>query len=82
MPKIGIMGAMDLELTFLGDRLMIVREHSPHCVEMEGAAIAHVAHLNGSPFVAHPPFTRPDRLRAVISGAPDPSGWLAASTAP
>lgn len=29
----------------------IIEEHSPHCVEMEGAAIGHVAYLNSVPFV-------------------------------
>lgn len=29
----------------------IIEQYSPHCVEMEGAAIGHVAHINGVPFV-------------------------------
>jgi adenosylhomocysteine nucleosidase len=29
----------------------IIEEYSPHCVEMEGAAIGHVAHINNIPFV-------------------------------
>jgi adenosylhomocysteine nucleosidase len=29
----------------------IISLHSPHCVEMEGAAIGHVAHINQVPFV-------------------------------
>jgi len=29
----------------------IMKEYSPHCVEMEGAAIGHVAHINDLPFV-------------------------------
>ncbi|MCL1948625.1 MAG: 5'-methylthioadenosine/adenosylhomocysteine nucleosidase [Turicibacter sp.] len=29
----------------------IVKGYAPHCVEMEGAAIAHVAHLNQVPFL-------------------------------
>lgn len=29
----------------------IVEEYSPHCVEMEGAAIGHVANINDIPFV-------------------------------
>lgn len=29
----------------------IIQDYSPHCVEMEGAAIGHVAHINGIPFV-------------------------------
>ncbi|UUV17835.1 5'-methylthioadenosine/adenosylhomocysteine nucleosidase [Fusobacteria bacterium ZRK30] len=29
----------------------IIKEYSPHCVEMEGAAIGHVAHINDVPFV-------------------------------
>jgi adenosylhomocysteine nucleosidase len=29
----------------------IVEQYSPHCVEMEGAAIGHVAHINDIPFV-------------------------------
>lgn len=29
----------------------LVRDYSPHCVEMEGSAIGHVAHINNIPFV-------------------------------
>lgn len=29
----------------------LIRDYSPHCVEMEGAAIGHVAYLNNIPFV-------------------------------
>lgn len=29
----------------------IIEEYSPYCVEMEGSAIGHVAHINGVPFV-------------------------------
>ncbi|EYE88710.1 bifunctional 5'-methylthioadenosine/S-adenosylhomocysteine nucleosidase/phosphatase [Fervidicella metallireducens AeB] len=39
---------------FVSDRGLkqkIVNEFSPHCVEMEGAAIGHVAHINNVPFV-------------------------------
>ncbi len=29
----------------------LIRDYSPHCVEMEGSAIGHVAHINNIPFV-------------------------------
>ncbi|WP_313758307.1 5'-methylthioadenosine/adenosylhomocysteine nucleosidase [Tissierella sp.] len=29
----------------------LIRDYSPHCVEMEGSAIGHVAHINKIPFV-------------------------------
>ncbi|MCQ4924516.1 5'-methylthioadenosine/adenosylhomocysteine nucleosidase [Tissierella carlieri] len=29
----------------------LLRDYSPHCVEMEGSAIGHVAHINNIPFV-------------------------------
>lgn len=29
----------------------IMKDYSPHCVEMEGAAVGHVAYINGVPFV-------------------------------
>lgn len=32
-------------------RDIIIKEYSPHCVEMEGAAIGHVAHINNIPFL-------------------------------
>jgi adenosylhomocysteine nucleosidase len=39
---------------FVSDNILkksIIEEYSPHCVEMEGAAIGHVAHINNIPFV-------------------------------
>lgn len=30
---------------------LIIRDYSPHCVEMEGAAIGHVADINDIPFI-------------------------------
>ncbi|WBW95665.1 5'-methylthioadenosine/adenosylhomocysteine nucleosidase [Oceanirhabdus sp. W0125-5] len=39
---------------FVSDSVLkkkIIEEYSPHCVEMEGAAIGHVAHINNIPFV-------------------------------
>lgn len=39
---------------FVSDNVLknnIINEYSPHCVEMEGAAIGHVAYLNNIPFV-------------------------------
>jgi adenosylhomocysteine nucleosidase len=39
---------------FVSDNIFkksIIEEYSPHCVEMEGAAIGHVAHINNIPFV-------------------------------
>lgn len=35
----------------IGLKEQIIEQYSPHCVEMEGAAIGHVAHLNSIPFV-------------------------------
>ena len=32
-------------------RNLIIKEHSPHCVEMEGSAIGHVAYINSIPFL-------------------------------
>ena len=29
----------------------LIRDYSPHCVEMEGSAIGHVAHINNIPFI-------------------------------
>lgn len=40
--------------SFVSDNIIkkrIMDEYSPHCVEMEGAAIGHVAHINDIPFV-------------------------------
>ncbi|WP_420330207.1 5'-methylthioadenosine/S-adenosylhomocysteine nucleosidase [Romboutsia lituseburensis] len=39
--------------SFISDcnlRNLIIKEHSPHCVEMEGSAIGHVAYINSIPF--------------------------------
>ncbi|MGL5753144.1 MAG: 5'-methylthioadenosine/adenosylhomocysteine nucleosidase [Paraclostridium sp.] len=39
---------------FIEDRTLkesIIKEHNPKCVEMEGGAISHVAHINKIPFV-------------------------------
>ncbi|WP_353094353.1 5'-methylthioadenosine/adenosylhomocysteine nucleosidase [Tissierella praeacuta] len=39
---------------FIGDSEIkrdLIRDYSPHCVEMEGSAIGHVAHINNIPFV-------------------------------
>lgn len=30
---------------------VLIRDYAPHCVEMEGSAIGHVAHINNVPFV-------------------------------
>jgi len=30
---------------------VIIEEYAPHCVEMEGGAIGHVAHINNIPFI-------------------------------
>lgn len=30
---------------------IIIKEYLPHCVEMEGAAVGHVAHINNVPFI-------------------------------
>lgn len=32
-------------------RDLIIKEYSPHCVEMEGSAIGHVAYINNIPFL-------------------------------
>jgi adenosylhomocysteine nucleosidase len=40
--------------SFISDcnlRNLIIKEHSPHCVEMEGSAIGHVAYINSIPFL-------------------------------
>lgn len=39
---------------FIDDKLVrekIIEEYSPHCVEMEGSAIGHVAYINNVPFI-------------------------------
>lgn len=39
---------------FVADKKLketIIKEYSPHCVEMEGAAIGHIAHINNVPFL-------------------------------
>ena len=40
--------------SFISDcnlRNLIIQEYSPHCVEMEGSAIGHVAYINSIPFL-------------------------------
>lgn len=39
---------------FVSDKKLkeiIIKEYLPHCVEMEGAAIGHIAHINNLPFL-------------------------------
>ena len=46
----------------------IIEEYSPHCVEMEGAAIGHVAHINDVPFVVIRSVSDKADEKASISG--------------
>jgi adenosylhomocysteine nucleosidase len=45
-------------------RDLIIKEHSPHCVEMEGSAIAHVAYINNISFLI---------IRSISDNADDDS---------
>ncbi len=39
---------------FVSDKKLketIIKDYSPHCVEMEGAAIGHISHINNVPFL-------------------------------
>lgn len=44
---------------------LIIKEYNPKCVEMEGGAISHVAHINNIPFVI---------IRSISDNADDSTG--------